>query len=104
MVASDCLIGEVREYVAVYKNPPYPVFYDVVYHSYALIPMLASELYYQSKFSSTVLTSLITGKATRSATTRPSRSQRRPHRLQAACQHKCLVPSALGVHALQNRT
>ena len=53
--------GDVREYVAVYKNPPYPIFYDVVYHSYALVPMLASDLYYHSKFSSTVLTSLITG-------------------------------------------
>jgi len=45
----------------VYKNPPYPIFYDVVYHSYALVPMLASNLYYSSKFSSTVLTSFITG-------------------------------------------
>lgn len=47
--------------MAVYKNPPYPIFYDVVYHSYALVPMLASPLYYSSKFSSTVLTSFITG-------------------------------------------
>lgn len=54
--------GDVRDLVAVYKNPPYPVFYDVVYHSYALVPMLASPLYYQSKFSSTVLTSFITGR------------------------------------------
>lgn len=54
-------VGDVRDLVAVYKNPPYPVFYDVVYHSYALVPMLASPLYYQSKFSSTVLTSFITG-------------------------------------------
>ncbi len=53
--------ANVREYVAVYKNPPYPIFYDVVYHSYALVPMIASELYYHSKFSSTVLTSMITG-------------------------------------------
>jgi hypothetical protein len=45
----------------VYKNPPYPIFYDVVYHSYALVPMLASNLYYSAKFSSTVLTSFITG-------------------------------------------
>lgn len=44
-----------------YKNPPYPIFYDVVYHSYALVPMLASNLYYSAKFSSTVLTSFITG-------------------------------------------
>jgi hypothetical protein len=51
----------VRDLVAVYKNPPYPVFYDAVYHSYALVPMLASPLYYRSKFSSTVLTSFITG-------------------------------------------
>jgi hypothetical protein len=51
----------VRDLVAVYKNPPYPIFYDVVYHSYALVPMLASPLYYASKFSSTVLTSFITG-------------------------------------------
>jgi hypothetical protein len=113
---------EVRDLVAVYKNPPYPIFYGVVHHSFALVrgwllylcrrraerfqealmsglsfqqgnlqplettpeptppppyrthlidaiqlrhplpqvPMLASELYYKSKFSSTVLTSLIT--------------------------------------------
>lgn len=44
-----------------YKNPPYPVFYDVVAHSLALVPMLASPLYYASKFSSTVYSSLITG-------------------------------------------
>lgn len=50
-----------RDLVAVYKNPPYPIFYDVVYHSYALVPMLASNLYYSAKFSSTVLTSFITG-------------------------------------------
>lgn len=55
--------AEVRDLVAVYKNPPYPIFYDVVYHSYALVPMLASPLYYSSKFSSTVLTSFITGAA-----------------------------------------
>uniref|UniRef100_A0A383VTG1 Glycosyl transferase family 1 domain-containing protein n=1 Tax=Tetradesmus obliquus TaxID=3088 RepID=A0A383VTG1_TETOB len=53
--------SDVRDLVAVYKNPPYPIFYDVVYHSYALVPMLASPLYYASKFSSTVLTSFITG-------------------------------------------
>lgn len=53
--------ADVRDLVAVYKNPPYPIFYDVVYHSYALVPMLASALYYSSKFSSTVLTSFITG-------------------------------------------
>jgi hypothetical protein len=53
--------ADVRDLVAVYKNPPYPIFYDVVYHSYALVPMLASNLYYSAKFSSTVLTSFITG-------------------------------------------
>jgi hypothetical protein len=37
------------------------VFYDVVAHSLALVPMLASPLYYESKFSSTVYSSLITG-------------------------------------------
>jgi hypothetical protein len=51
----------VRDVVAVYKNPPYPVFYDVVAKSLALVPMLASPLYYESKFSSTVYSSLITG-------------------------------------------
>jgi hypothetical protein len=56
-----CAAADVRDLVAVYKNPPYPIFYDVVYHSYALVPMLASKLYYSSKFSSTVLTSFITG-------------------------------------------
>lgn len=53
--------AEVRDLVAVYKNPPYPLFYGVVHHSFALVPMLASPLYYRSKFSSTILTSLITG-------------------------------------------
>ncbi|GBF89288.1 hypothetical protein Rsub_02165 [Raphidocelis subcapitata] len=52
---------EVQDMVSVYKNPPYNVFYDVVAHSLGLVPMLASDLYYKSKFSSTVLTSLITG-------------------------------------------
>lgn len=55
-------VADVRDLVAVYKNPPYPIFYDVVYHSYALVPMLASNLYYSAKFSSTVLTSFITGR------------------------------------------
>lgn len=53
--------ADVRDVVAVYKNPPYPVFYDVVAHSLALVPMLASPLYYESKFSSTVYSSMITG-------------------------------------------
>jgi hypothetical protein len=52
--------ADVRDVVAVYKNPPYPVFYDVVSHSLALVPMLASPLYYESKFSSTVYSSMIT--------------------------------------------
>lgn len=51
----------VKDLVAVYKNPPYPIFYDVVHHSFGLVPMLANPQYYKSKFSSTVLTSLITG-------------------------------------------
>jgi hypothetical protein len=142
--------ADVRDLVAVYKNPPYPIFYDVVHHSFALVglsfapvdlvlgakqgagdhrgvvefmlrgsigraardaamqagerhgapparcrrrrrwdawrvefarancreslltsplqvPMLASGLYYKSKFSSTVLTSLITGASGRGA-------------------------------------
>lgn len=61
--AAAAVAADVRDLVAVYKNPPYPIFYDVVYHSYALVPMLASPLYYSSKFSSTVLTSFITGAA-----------------------------------------
>jgi hypothetical protein len=46
----------------VHKNPPYLKFYEVVHHSYALVPTLASPLYYSSKFSSTVLTSFIAGR------------------------------------------
>jgi len=64
-VAAAAPAEDVRDLVAVYKNPPYPIFYDVVYHSFGLVPMLASPLYYNSKFSSTVLTSFITGKASR---------------------------------------
>jgi hypothetical protein len=64
-VAAAAPAEDVRDLVAVYKNPPYPIFYDVVYHSFGLVPMLASPLYYSSKFSSTVLTSFITGKASR---------------------------------------
>ena len=55
--------AQVADLVAVYKNPPYPLFYDVVHHSYGLVPMLANPQYYKSKFSSTVLTSMITGKS-----------------------------------------
>jgi len=28
---------EVRDLVSVFKNPPYPIFYDVVAHSFALV-------------------------------------------------------------------
>ncbi|GAX83396.1 hypothetical protein CEUSTIGMA_g10821.t1 [Chlamydomonas eustigma] len=36
-------------------------FYDLIYHNFALIPTIASENYYDRKFSSTVITSLVTG-------------------------------------------
>jgi hypothetical protein len=60
-VCSDA--ADLQNLVDVHKNPPYLKFFDVVYHSYALVPTLASPLYYSSKFSSTVLISFITGTA-----------------------------------------
>jgi len=61
VVEAFAVPSQVADLVAVYKNPPYPLFYDVVHHSYGLVPMLANPQYYKSKFSSTVLTSMITG-------------------------------------------
>ena len=37
-------------------NLRFDAFYDLIYHNFALIPTLASEAYYDRKFSSTVIT------------------------------------------------
>lgn len=36
-------------------------FYELIYHNFALIPALASDSYYDRKFSSTLITSMVTG-------------------------------------------
>lgn len=53
--------AEVSDMVSVNTNLPYPQFYDIIHHSVALVPMLASEAYYTAKFSSTLLSSVVTG-------------------------------------------
>lgn len=39
----------------------YHDYYNAIHHNLALVPSLANEAYYDRKFSSTVITSLITG-------------------------------------------
>jgi hypothetical protein len=45
----------------VHTAPPYHSFYDMVHHSRGLVPLLAGGQYYNSKFTSTIITSLVTG-------------------------------------------
>jgi len=47
-------------YVRLHLNLRFEHYYNVIYHNVALIPTLASAAYYNKKFSSTVVTSLIT--------------------------------------------
>ena len=42
--------------VCPHVNLHFDAFYDLIYHNFALIPTLASEAYYDRKFSSTVIT------------------------------------------------
>jgi hypothetical protein len=37
------------------------VFYDVIYHSYGIVPALANPAYYTCKLTSAVITTLMTG-------------------------------------------
>lgn len=55
------LPAHLQRYVQLHHNTPYLEFYGIIGRSYSLVPMLASPLYYKCKFSSTVLTSLMTG-------------------------------------------
>lgn len=54
---------DLQEYVQLYRTPPDPVFYDVIYHSYGIVPALANPAYYTCKLTSAVITTLMTGKA-----------------------------------------
>jgi hypothetical protein len=49
--------------VELYRTPPDPVFYDVIYHSYGIVPALANPAYYACKLTSAVITTLMTGVA-----------------------------------------
>ena len=46
--------------VVPHVNLGFKAFYDVIYHNLGLIPTLASDSYYDRKFSSTVISSLVT--------------------------------------------
>ncbi|KAG1659342.1 hypothetical protein FOA52_008396 [Chlamydomonas sp. UWO 241] len=50
-----------RPKVSVFKGLRYLDYYNAIHHTLALIPAFASDAYYDRKFSSTVITSLITG-------------------------------------------
>eukprot|EP00775_Hariotina_reticulata_P006842 gene6842-7060_t len=52
---------DLQQLVSVYKTPPDSVFYDVVYHSYGIVPALANPAYYTCKLTSAVITSLMSG-------------------------------------------
>ncbi|KAF6265350.1 hypothetical protein COO60DRAFT_1041000 [Scenedesmus sp. NREL 46B-D3] len=52
---------DLRDYVHLYKNPSDPVFYEVNYHCYGVVPALSNPAYYTSKLTSAVITSLMTG-------------------------------------------
>jgi hypothetical protein len=61
-----CPADDLQQLVSVYKTPPDAVFYDVVYHSYGIVPALANPAYYTCKLTSAVITSLMSGKFIRS--------------------------------------
>lgn len=54
-------VDEVKDLVSVHTAPPYHAFYNLVHHSRGLVPLLAGDQYYISKFTSTMITSLVTG-------------------------------------------
>mmetsp|Transcript_40261 Transcript_40261/g.89407 ORF Transcript_40261/g.89407 Transcript_40261/m.89407 type:complete len:399 (+) Transcript_40261:273-1469(+) len=47
--------------IAPHANLKFPEFYELIHHNFALIPTLASEAYFDRKFSSTLITSMVTG-------------------------------------------
>ncbi|WIA10164.1 hypothetical protein OEZ85_010368 [Tetradesmus obliquus] len=52
---------DLRSYVQLHKSPSDPVFYEVNYHCYGIVPALSNPAYYTSKLTSAVITSLMTG-------------------------------------------
>ncbi|GAX80205.1 hypothetical protein CEUSTIGMA_g7643.t1 [Chlamydomonas eustigma] len=52
---------QLQNLVSVHRRLPFQSFYTVICHTLALIPSLASQNYFTSKFSSTIITSLSTG-------------------------------------------
>lgn len=54
------LLDPARPRVVPHVNLGFKAFYDVIYHNLGLIPTLASDSYYDRKFSSTVISSLVT--------------------------------------------
>jgi hypothetical protein len=52
---------DLSSYVQLHKSPSDPVFYEVNYHCYGIVPALSNPAYYTSKLTSAVITSLMTG-------------------------------------------
>ena len=50
-----------KDRITPHVNLKFVPFYELIYHSYALVPTLASDHYYDRKFSSTLISSLVTG-------------------------------------------
>lgn len=61
--AVRCCAEDLQQYIELYKTPPDPVFYDIIYHSYGIVPALANPAYYTCKLTSAVITTLMTGTA-----------------------------------------
>jgi hypothetical protein len=61
---------DLSSYVQLHKSPSDPVFYEVNYHCYGIVPALSNPAYYTSKLTSAVITSLMTGAAQRQITGR----------------------------------
>lgn len=54
-------LDDLKQYVELHRTPPDPVFYDVIYHSYGIVPALANPAYYTCKLTSAMITTLMTG-------------------------------------------
>ncbi|KAG2437824.1 hypothetical protein HXX76_005443 [Chlamydomonas incerta] len=52
---------ELEPHVTMLRRLHFRTFYEAIHHTFALIPALASSKYYSHKFSSTILSSLISG-------------------------------------------
>eukprot|EP00198_Chlamydomonas_reinhardtii_P007795 XP_001697132.1 predicted protein [Chlamydomonas reinhardtii] len=52
---------ELEPHVTLLRRLHFRTFYEAIHHTFALIPALASNKYYSHKFSSTILSSLISG-------------------------------------------